>query len=707
MKAERLYEYLRKYRVLLIDVRHRDNYDQGHIHASATMCIEPFDLKPQISAEMLEERLVLLPENEQALFERRHEFDIVVYYDQNTSSTDFLNGPPGMEGAPALRNLYDSLFFFSYEKRLRDGRPPVLLLGGVDAWIDLMGPQSLATSKTATILGSTISRKPLRSGRPIARVASSTQNSNMEIRRRRLREYKPLNIDEKKEWLEQARNEEVEAPELSQASSDAEEEGEPITEEPASNLVHSYEDFLRRFPEPQAIQQSMVVSSRPPSHSQSDYGVLPQGPSGLSRPTPALARPSYRGETETRQAQAPLARQYSAARPPLYTSGSVSQRFKLPTTGLMNFGATCYMNATLQCLNATIPLARLFLDNRWRNSLQKNWRGSDGVMPEFFANLIRSLWKEDAYSIRPASFKNLSGRLNEAWRNPSKQQDAKEFFDFLIDCLHEDLNTNWQRSPLKQLTFKEEKVRESLPIQVVSKYEFDRYTHREKSPISNMFAGQHASRLRCKTCNNTSTTYEAFYSISVEIPVSGRGDIESCLRHYCQEEQLAGDELWKCPYCQCDREATKRILITRVPQTLVIHFKRFAASKTVSARKIHTPIEFPLHNLNIGDYVMPAPDAKVTRDLDKLYQDEGFQDAGVDPAITPPYLYDCYGVLRHLGDHMSSGHYIALVKDTARGVWRKFDDESYKDFDPNKLPSSQRLQNEDAYIVFYQRAPAR
>ena len=439
-----------------------------------------------------------------------------------------------------------------------------------------------------------------------------------------------------------------------------------------------------------AIPQTRL---HPPSRAAPAMPIIP------SRPPPAVPRPSYGGVTERESSQSsPTSRQLPSTQPPLYTGRAASHRRKLPRTGLVNFSVTCYMNATIQCLNATLPLSQFFLDDRWRTETQRNWKGSHGIMPEIYANLIRDLWRGDKKAVRPNSFRKFCARLNAEW-GVDRQQDAKEFFDFLVDCLHEDLNRHWNYTQLQPLTAVQEARRERLPPQEVSSIEWDRYSHREKSYVSDQFAGQHASKLRCTTCYNTSTTHEAFYSISVEIPRTGKADIYDCLQSYCKEEKLGRDELWKCPHCKCEREATKQITITRAPTILVVHFKRFSASKNETARKVHTPISFPLHQLDIKPYMLPSPERNIK---------EAIAQAGNgEPAITPPYLYDCYAVMRHLGSTLSGGHYIALVNDNARGCWRKFDDEYSSDFDPTKLRPEQRLQNEQAYLVFYIRAPAR
>ena len=54
--AETLSKYLAKYNVLVVDIRDRDQFDEGHIFATSIICIEPLALKEGTSAEMLEER---------------------------------------------------------------------------------------------------------------------------------------------------------------------------------------------------------------------------------------------------------------------------------------------------------------------------------------------------------------------------------------------------------------------------------------------------------------------------------------------------------------------------------------------------------------------------------------------------------------------------------------------------------------------------
>ncbi|KZF22507.1 cysteine proteinase [Xylona heveae TC161] len=689
--AAELREYLKYFNVLLVDLRERDEFDEGHIFATSVICIEPTALRMNMSAEDLEQSLILSPESELSLFEIRDSFDLVVYYDQSTSSADFLKSAGGHNSqTDFLKAFYSSVTDFNYDSPLK--RPPKLLLGGLEAWIDLVGPRALATSET--------SAPGAKNGRPISRVPMAGASSNLSPKRRRIRGYDPRNVEEQQYWLEKARKESYsyEPPELSVG-----EEGDGS--EGGFSMVHSYEEFHRRYPEASDLQQSMSSPTPAPAPYQYHSASIPRPP---SRPAPAVPRTSYSGVSErtlsSQSSRPPHASPGTA--PPLYnsTGGPNTFRIKLPDSGLKNYGITCYMNATLQCLSATIPLSHWLLMDKFTSALQvRNAKGTRGVLPQYLANLLKCLWSGKGLDKSLYSFREFAIHENIQW-GENRQQDAKEFLDFLLDLLHEDLNIHSNRHMLRPLRDSEEERRERLSIAVASKSEWSRYAHRNCSYLSSLFAGQHASRLRCKTCNRTSTTYEAFWSISVEIPRSGTSNLQDCLRSYFQEENLTGDAAWKCPHCKCAREATKRIVITRVPQLLVVHFKRFATSMNGSTHKVHTPIDFPLHGLNLEPFAIPPA---TPEECQKMVSFGFDQHPEADYATNPPFLYDAYAVLKHIGSSANSGHYIAAAKDTGRGCWRVYNDTEYKDIDPKKVKESDRLQNKEAYIVFYMRSSAR
>lgn len=363
------------------------------------------------------------------------------------------------------------------------------------------------------------------------------------------------------------------------------------------------------------------------------------------------------------------------------------------------------MNSVVQSLCGNMDLVQLFYFRGYRKYLQmENYKGTRAVLPETFETLLSNLFKGDVNSCRPSTFRRVCGRFKSQWSS-DEQQDAKEFLDFVLDNLHEDLNIAWNKPPLKPLTDQEEAIRESFPRPYAAKLEWDRYTHRDRSLIMDYFGGQHASQLQCTHCGQTSTTYEAFTSISVEIPRDRCGDIRECLQSFCGYEHLPAEQGWRCPRCKCERDAKKKITITRAPDYLTVHFKRFTAGYNQQARKIATPIEFPLRGLDLGPFMEPPITPEQEAVVANRARDGPAQLAMLknDRAMNGPYIYNAYAVIWHMGHSLSSGHYITHVKDKASGCWRRFNDDRVTDFDPGNLRESERLQNDRAYIVFYER----
>ena len=130
------------------------------------------------------------------------------------------------------------------------------------------------------------------------------------------------------------------------------------------------------------------------------------------------------------------------------------------TMGLPNIGNNCYMNACIQCLSNVFPLTQYFLYDKYINDInEENPMGSEGKIVRCYAELIKMLWNQkldlNYYNNRRCYYydqiedkeklniftnlKNEIGKNNLLYNNYA-QRDASEFFLYLIDILHEDLN---------------------------------------------------------------------------------------------------------------------------------------------------------------------------------------------------------------------------------------------------------------------------
>ncbi|KAK1585729.1 hypothetical protein QYE76_067043 [Lolium multiflorum] len=143
----------------------------------------------------------------------------------------------------------------------------------------------------------------------------------------------------------------------------------------------------------------------------------------------------------------------------------------------------------------------------------------------------------------------------------------------------------------------------------------------------------------------------------------------ACLDAFLREEPLVPEEMWYCPRCKEQRQASKKLDLWRLPEVLVIHLKRFSFSRSTK-HKLETFVNFPIHGLDLTNYI-----------ANKISQHQ---------------IYELYAVSNHYGS-MASGHYTAYIKLLDENRWYNFDDSHVSAINEEDVKSGA------AYVLFYRR----
>jgi len=148
--------------------------------------------------------------------------------------------------------------------------------------------------------------------------------------------------------------------------------------------------------------------------------------------------------------------------------------------------------------------------------------------------------------------------------------------------------------------------------------------------------------------------------------------LESMFEAYFQKELLAGENRIICEGCKEKKDSVKSLRITKPPNILIIHFKRFAFEQGLIV-KLNRPVRFPIHDLDLTPYC-----------------------AGSSNGLT--HKYNLFGVVFH-GGTCQGGHYTAATKETFSEKWIFYDDKYWGEFPTENLQKSEIRQQ--AYLLFY------
>ncbi|KAM5346791.1 hypothetical protein ACJ41O_009796 [Fusarium nematophilum] len=629
---EGLYQAMKaKGTILIIDVRVRDDFNEGHIMSSSTICVEPsILLRENLSSEQISESLVLSPNQEQSLFDQRDEYDLVVFYDQDSES---IPKHPRNSDDLVIVSLHRALVHFNYMKELR--HPPKILKGGIDAWVDLMGPASLQSNTSTT-------------SRP-AQLDRSRNRATAIERRRSKYIVKPLKPDEVRAWQETLKNDDMQT-----ASS--------------PSFLRTTEDFLRRFP-PVAVEQESMTSPEKPqprpvyglSHKVDLYTDLPSPP---TRPAPALPRPSYSGISEGADESELYGnnKATATARPARVPTMKAMEQQSTGDgtkfyTGLNNPHNWCYANSTLQSLLASPEFGKELANSGWITKYHAPRREDEKIdHPQLMIRIISNLfhWMSSGkfQVMKAQTLMDYSRHLCDQSRSieqfgGSQQQDAQEFMSFILTHLHDETNTRRDRKgQVDQPDTKGKSLLEAASEYWQGHLEFNR------SVVDSYWRGLELSAVECLECHTRTYRFSPFEWIPVTVGM-GRGmTLEQVLDQHTASNPL---DDFSCDHCRRRTRALQSLSLARLPPLLCVVFRRFHYQQSTSdLRKSTAPITWDFNDTDFTRYFLPPADRASSSGTDPT-----------DPAFAGPFRYETYAVIVHTGSRIDNGHYLAYVRDSS------------------------------------------
>jgi len=188
---------------------------------------------------------------------------------------------------------------------------------------------------------------------------------------------------------------------------------------------------------------------------------------------------------------------------------SNSSSIGLGVAGLKNLGNTCYMNAVLQCISHCAPIAHFFLSGQADSEMNKYQITRKEQVYSVFKKFVKEIW-ESKGAVAPVEFKKIQGKIDERWVG-FDQQDAEEYYTFLINCLHEDLSRVLER-------YRKVDVDEKLEPNLKADFSWDQTKKESDSYVSDLFRGQFQDHLICPTCKHESYKFDP--TLSIQLPLS-------------------------------------------------------------------------------------------------------------------------------------------------------------------------------------------
>ena len=359
--------------------------------------------------------------------------------------------------------------------------------------------------------------------------------------------------------------------------------------------------------------------------------------------------------------------------------------------GLENIGATCYMNATIQCLFNTKKLTKYFLTKYNNNDSSK-------IISNEFYILLKNLWDEKNYRNIPYSpkrFKDIISQENSLFEGV-QANDSRDLINFLLERMHQELNEINENFNFNDMN-NNNNILSNSNIQLDKEKIFqifgNNYAKNYNSIISNLFYGINETAYQCQLCKRIKYNYEIYFLL--EFPLEqvnifcGRVqnnsliynqfnqfnqfnqninmnnpdiNLNDCFEYYRKTDLMTGENAMYCNFCQINCNSFYSTSLYTLPNYLILILNRGKGNS------YKCKVNFP-EILDLSHYV--------------IRKESG-------------YMYDLYGVICHLGPSSMGGHFIAFCRHRINNNWYK-----YNDAEVTKCENKDFLSG-IPYILFYQ-----
>ena len=340
--------------------------------------------------------------------------------------------------------------------------------------------------------------------------------------------------------------------------------------------------------------------------------------------------------------------------------------------GLNNIGATCYMNATLQCLSNTKKLTEYFL-NIHQQIPNKN-------MSNEYHGVLSHIWdrKNNNKSYSPNSFKEELSKENPLFAG-IQANDSKDLINFLLEKFHQELNIQKPNinNANNNMISQEDQTNEQLMLKIF----LEEFQQKYNSPISNLFYGIIETKSQCLGCKIIKFNFqlfsflefplqqvnEYFYKLGKRPLYLNNGqnpdvNLYECFEYYVKVDLMNGENQMYCNICNKLLDTFYSTTIYSTPIYLIINLNRGKGAA------YQCKVNFP-EQLN-------------------LYNNVAFKDGYT--------AYGLYAVICHLGPSSMSGHFVAYCRNRTDNKWYL-----YNDAFVNPCTKPQQYNDGMPYILFY------